>query len=116
MNEALNWNLKNALLDQLGLSECVLSDILQETHYVLDGESSLQRLPQTVGSTLDEICKYFKNYLFSNYGTTENITVVFDGGYQLPSAKYGTYIRRSKEWLRRKIVSSLHNPFTVKKK
>ena len=38
MNEAHKPELKNALLDQLGLSEDVISDIIQDTHYVLDGE------------------------------------------------------------------------------
>ena len=74
MNEAHKPDLKNALLDQLGLSECIMSDILQDTNYVLDGWSLLQRLPWTVGSTFDEICQPFKNYLLNKYGTTENIT------------------------------------------
>ena len=74
MNEAHKPELKNVLLDQLGLSECIMSDILQDTNYVLDGWSLLQRLPWTVGSTFDEICQSFKNYLLNKYGTTENIT------------------------------------------
>ena len=37
MNEAHKPKLKDALLDQLGLAECVMSDILQDTHYVYDG-------------------------------------------------------------------------------
>ena len=74
MNEAHKPELKNALLDQLGLSECIMSDILQDTNYVLDGWSLFQRLPWTVGSTFDEICQSFKKYLLNKYGTTENIT------------------------------------------
>ena len=115
MNEAHKSELKNALLDQLGISKCVMSDILQDTHYVLDGESLLQKLPWTVGSTFDEICQSFKNGLRSNYATAKNVTVVFDGGYLLPSTKDSTHIRRSKGRLGRKIVLSLRNPLTMKK-
>ena len=38
MNEAHKSELNNALLDQLGLSESVMSDILQDNRYVLDGD------------------------------------------------------------------------------
>ena len=38
MNEAHKPELKNALLDQLRLSECVMFGILQDNHYVLDGD------------------------------------------------------------------------------
>ena len=50
-----------------------------------------------------------------DYGTVENITVIFDGGYLVPSTKGSKHIRRSKGRLGRKIVPSLHNPLTVKK-
>ena len=53
--------------------------------------------------------------MLNKYGTVENITVVFDGGYLAPSTKGSKHIRRSKGRLGRKIVSSLHNPLTVKK-
>ena len=43
-------------------------------------------LPWTVGNTFDEVCQSFKNYVLNNYGTAENITVVFDG-YLLASTK-----------------------------
>ena len=115
MNEAHKPELENALLDQQGLSECVVSDILQDTHYVLDGGSLLQRLPWTVASTFDEVCQSFKNYLLNNCRTAENITVVFDGGYLVPSIKNSTHIRRSKGRLGRNIVPSLLNPLSVKK-
>ena len=70
--------LKNALLDQLRL--CVyMPDIFQDTHYVSDEESLWQRLPRTVGKTFDEMCQSSKRYLLNNYGTVENIAVVFDG-------------------------------------
>ena len=71
-----------------------MSDIVQDTHYVFDGESLLQRLPQTVGRTFDEIFQSFKRYLLSNYGTVENVTVVFDGCYLVPSTKGSKQIRR----------------------
>ena len=51
----------------------------------------------------------------NNYGTAENITVVFDGGNFLLSTKERGNIRRSKARLGRKIIPSLCNPLTVKK-
>ena len=107
MNEAHKPALKNALYDQPGISECVTPDFPQGTHYVLDGGSLLQRLPWTVGSTYDEICQSFKNYLLNICGTADDISVVFDGRYLLPSTKDTTHLRRSKGRLGRKIVPSL---------
>ena len=40
--------------------------IFQDTHYVFDGESLLQRLPQTIGRRFDEICQFSKYYLLNN--------------------------------------------------
>ena len=87
-----------------------MPDIFQDTHYAFDGGSLLQRLPWTVGSTFDEMCQSFKHYLLNNYGTVENITVVFDGGFLVPSTKGSKHVRRSKGRLGRKVVPSLHNP------
>ena len=56
-----------------------MPDIFQDTHYVFDEESLWQRLPRTVGRTFDEMCQSSKRYLLNNYGTVENIAVVFDG-------------------------------------
>ena len=64
-----------------------MPDIFQDTHYLFDGGSLLQRFPWTVGRTFDEICQSFKHYLLNSYGRSENITVVFDGGYLVPSAR-----------------------------
>ena len=71
-----------------------MPDIFQETHYVFDGGSLLQRLPWTFGVMRDEICQSFKHYLLNNYVTVENITVVFS--YLLPSTKGSKHIRQSK--------------------
>ena len=92
-----------------------MPDIFQEAHYIFDGGSLLQRLPWTVGSTFDEICQSFKHYLLSNYQTVKNTTVVFDGAYLVPSTKGSKHIGRSKGRLGRNVVSSLHNPLTIKK-
>ena len=69
INEAHKSKLKNALLDQLGLSECICLTSF--------------KIPITflTGRTFDEICQFFKYYLLSNYGKVENFTVVFDRGY-----------------------------------
>ena len=37
----LKPELKNALFDQPGLSECIIPHILEDTHYVLNGGSLL---------------------------------------------------------------------------
>ena len=75
----------------------------------------LQRIPWVVGNTYDEICQTYTHYLLSNYGTANNITVVFDGGYLIPSTKDPTHLRRSNGKLGRKVVPALHTPLTVKK-
>ena len=82
--------------------------IVQDTHYVFDGESLLLRFPRIVGRTFDEICQLFTTC----YGTVENRTVIFDGGYVVPSTKGSKHIKSkgSKRRLGRKIVPSLHNP------
>ena len=77
--------------------------IFQDTHFVFDGESLLQRLPWNVGRTFDEICQSSKHYLLSNYGTVKNRTVILDGGYLVPFTKGRKHIRRSKRRLGRKL-------------
>ena len=78
-------------------------------------ECIITKVSRTVGSTFDKICQSFKNYLLSNCGTAENITVVFNG-YLVPSTKDSTHIWRNKGRLGRNIVQSLHNRLTAKKK
>ena len=95
--EANKPALKNALYDQPGLSECILTDFPQDIHNVIDGGSMLQRIPTIVGSTCDEICQTYTRYLLSNYVTADNITVVFDGGYLSPSTKDPT-THQKKQW------------------
>ena len=55
-----------------------------------------------------------ENYLLNSYRTTENITVVFDGGYLFSSSKESTHIRWSKVRLGRKILPSFRNLLTEK--
>ena len=92
-----------------------MPDIFQDAHYDFDGESLLQRLARAARRKLYKIYQSSKHYLLNNYGTVENINVVFDGGYLVPSTKGSKHIRRSKGKLGRKIVSSLHNPLNVKR-
>lgn len=87
MNEAYEPTLKNALINQPGLSECNIPD----TSYVFDGGSWLQRLPWTIRSMFDKLCQSFKNCLLNNCGAAENITIIFDG-YLGPSLKDSTYL------------------------
>ena len=61
MNEAHKPELMNSLYDQPGLSECILPDLSENTYYVIDGGSMLQRVPWVVGSTYDEICEAYKH-------------------------------------------------------
>ena len=90
-------------------------DIFQHDHCVFDEESLLQRLSQIFGRTFDEICQFSK-HLGNNRATVENITVVFDGGYLVPSKKGSKHTKRNKRRLRRKVVPFLHNLLTVKKR
>ena len=103
VNEAHKPALKNALYNQPGLSECILPDFPEDTHNVIDGGPMLRRVPWVVGSTYDEICETYKHYLLSNYRTADNITVVFDGGYLLPSTKATTVA----QWLRASIFRQI---------
>ena len=109
----------NALLDQLGLSKCIcLISFKIPIMFLMrggGGEVIVAKTSWTVASTFDEIYQSFKNYLLNNYGTVENITIVFDRGYLVPCPKGSKHIRRSKGRLGRKVVRSLHNPLTVKK-
>ena len=92
-----------------------MPDIFEDTHYVFDGESLLQRLPRTVRKTFDEIYQSSKHYSVKNHRAVENITVVLDGGCLVPPTKGSKHIRRGKGRLGRKIVPSLHNTLIVKK-
>ena len=92
-----------------------IPDIVRDTHYVFYDDSLLKRLTRNVERTFDEIFQSVKHILLKKYGTVENIVVVSDGGYLVPSTKGSKHIRRSKERLRRKTVPSLHNSLTAKK-
>ena len=118
MNEAHISELKNGLLNQLGLSKCIcLISFKIPIMFLMRGGGGVivAKTSWTVASTFDEIYQSFKNYLLNNYGTVENITIVFDRGYLVPCPKGSKHIRRSKGRLGRKVVRSLHNPLTVKK-
>ena len=114
MNEAHKSELKNALLVQLGLSECICLIsfkipimFLMESHCCKDFHGLLE----------GHLMKYVSSSNTTCYGTVENRTVIFDGGYVVPSIKGSKHIKSkgSKRRLGRKIVPSLHNPLTVKK-
>ena len=45
-------------------------------------------------TTFESICQFYKEYAILHYG--RNTIVVFDGGYELPSTKNTTHLRRTK--------------------
>ena len=63
--------------------------------FVIDGGSLLQKIQGwPKGSTFKSICKLYKDYVLKHYGA--GTTVVFDGGYDKPSKKDTTHLRRTK--------------------
>ena len=63
--------------------------------FVIDGEFLLQKIQGwPKGSTFKLICKLYKDYVLKHY--VAGTTVVFDGGYDKPSTKDTTHLRRSK--------------------
>ena len=62
---------------------------------VIDGGSLLQKIQGwPKGSTFKSICKLHKDYVLKHYGA--GTTVAFDGGYDKPSTKDTTHLRRTK--------------------
>ncbi|OWF41289.1 hypothetical protein KP79_PYT25062 [Mizuhopecten yessoensis] len=61
-------------------------------HYVLDGGALLHHFPWPRGSTFNNICQLYVNYVSSKYGRP---TGVFDGYQGGPSIKDATHLRRS---------------------
>ena len=115
MNEANKAELAHALAELPNVEGCILSSMPDDTHYVIDGGSLLQKVPWTLGNTYQEICDSYNNYLLNNYGSKDNITVVFDGGYFHATTKDTTHLRRTKGKHGKKIIPSLSNHLTVKK-
>ena len=63
--------------------------------FVIDGGSLLQKIQGwPKGSSFKSICKLYKDYVLKHYGA--GTAVVFDGGYENPSTKDTTHLRRSK--------------------
>ena len=92
VNKADKPELRKALANLPGISECVSPEIPKQVHYVVDGGSLLQRIPWIVGDSYAEICNSYIQYLISHYGCKEKITVVFDGGYLEASTKDTTHL------------------------
>ena len=115
MNEADKLKRMHALADRPNMHAAILTEKPQGTRYVIDGGSLLQRIPWVVRMTFGTIFDSYINYLLKHYGSKDNITVVFDGGYLEPSTKDTTHLRRSKGKLGRLIKPALSNSLFVKK-
>ena len=67
----------------------------KDISFVIDGGWLLYRVPNwRKGITFERICQLYKEYVILHYG--RNTTVIFDGGYECPSTKDTTHLRRSK--------------------
>ena len=60
-----------------------------KTHFVIDGEALLQRIPWQHGITYDHVCKTCVQYVERHYG--KQVTIVFDCYQHGTSTKYPTH-------------------------
>jgi hypothetical protein len=83
---------KPALADALWkMTEIVQTPCLREAHYVLDGGALIHRVIWPRGTTYDDVCSLYVQYIQRRYGSP---TVVFDGYGNGPSTKDCTHQRR----------------------
>lgn len=83
---------KPALADALWkITQNVQTTCPKEAHYVLDGGALIHRVVWPRGSTYDEVCSLYVQYVQRRYGSP---TVVFDGYGNGPSTKDCTHQRR----------------------
>ena len=62
-----------------------------QSQYVLDGGSLVHRIPCQRGTTYNDICRQYTNYVIGRYG---HAIVVFDGYQEEVSTKDGAHERR----------------------
>ena len=63
-----------------------------QSQYVLDGGSLVHRIPWQRGTTYNDICRRYTNYITRRYG---HAIIVFDGYHEELSTKYGAHERRT---------------------
>lgn len=63
--------------------------------YVLDGGALLHHIRWPTTGTYLDICKQYRRYIFSKYGKSKQIVIVFDGYGDQPSIKDHEHQRRS---------------------
>ena len=63
-----------------------------ERQYVLDGGSLVHRIPRQRGTTYNDICRMYTNYVTRRYGPA---IIVFDGYQEELSTIYGTHELRT---------------------
>ena len=64
-----------------------------QSQYVLDGGSLVHRIPWQRGTTYNDICRLYTNYITRRYGHA--IIIVFEGYQEELSTKYGAHERRT---------------------
>ena len=80
------------LLGQLALLPEDVEVPTGESQFVLDGGSLLHRIPWQRGTTYNDICRQYTNYVTRKYGCA---IIVFDGYEESMSTKNSTQARRS---------------------
>ena len=63
-----------------------------QSQYVLDGGSLVHRIPWQRGTTYNDICRQYTNYVTRRYG---HVIIVFDGYQEELSTKDGAHERRT---------------------
>ena len=84
---------KRALADAIWV--LMPKDVVEPTgqnQYVLDGGSLMHRIPWQRGTTYNDICRQYTNYVTRRYG---HAIIVFDGYREELSTKYGAHERRT---------------------
>ena len=64
----------------------------RQSQYALDGGSLVHRIPWQRGTTYNDICRLYTNYVTRRYG---HAIIVFDGYQEELSTKYGAHERRT---------------------
>ena len=110
MNEADKPKLKHALSKLLPEAVHVIPP---NSKYILDGGPLLHKVPWTVGHTFAQTCQAYVTYIKKRYGNCP--AIVFDGGYDVASAKDTSHVKRAKGRIGKTVRLHLNNHLSMSK-